>query len=79
MKIEVIPEVPANARYRATVKVIDRVLDAASGTFGVRLDLPNAQHKILAGIHCKAKFPGIEERAAWQLSPAAVERIPKNQ
>ncbi len=79
MKIEVTAEVPANARYWATVKVLDRVLDAASGTFGVRMELPNPQRKILAGIHCKANFPGIEERTAWQLSPATVERFPKQQ
>ena len=59
MVIEVFPKVPADARYRATVKVIDRVLDAASGTFGVRLELPNPGRKISAGMRCKASFPDI--------------------
>ena len=58
--IEVSPDLPAKPRYRATVKVIDRVLDAASGTFGVRLELPNPQRQIPAGIRCRASFPGIE-------------------
>ncbi|HRD93167.1 MAG TPA: efflux RND transporter periplasmic adaptor subunit, partial [Accumulibacter sp.] len=32
--VEVLPEIPVGGRYTATVAVIDRVLDAASGTFG---------------------------------------------
>ena len=59
MVIEVLPKIPAESRYRATVKVIDRVLDAASGTFGVRLELPNPGRKISAGMRCKASFPEI--------------------
>jgi RND family efflux transporter MFP subunit len=59
MEVEVTPEIPAGTHHRATVKVIDRMLDAASGTFGVRLELPNQQHKLPAGIRCKANFPSI--------------------
>jgi RND family efflux transporter MFP subunit len=58
--IEVMPDVPQGSRVTARVKVIDRVLDAASGTYGVRLELPNPKHKVPAGIRCKANFPGIE-------------------
>lgn len=43
-------------RYAASVKVVDRVLDAASGTFGVRLDLPNHKGAIPAGIRCQVEF-----------------------
>lgn len=59
-EIEVVPEIPAGSRHKATVKVIDRLLDAASSTFGVRLELANRQHRIPAGIRCSARFPGIE-------------------
>jgi RND family efflux transporter MFP subunit len=59
-EIEVLPEVPAGSRHSATVRVIDRTLDAASGTFGVRLELPNRGHRIPAGIHCSARFPGVD-------------------
>lgn len=59
MVVEVIPEIPAGTRHRATVKVIDSVLDAASGTFGVRLELANRERKIPAGIRCQASFPEI--------------------
>lgn len=41
----------------ATVKVVDTVFDSASGTFGVRLELPNAEGKVPAGIRCKVEFP----------------------
>ncbi|MDO9402762.1 MAG: efflux RND transporter periplasmic adaptor subunit [Polaromonas sp.] len=44
--------------YTATVKVVDRVIDAASGTFGVRLELPNPGNKIPAGIRCNVRFAG---------------------
>ena len=40
----------------ATVTVVDRVLDAASGTFGVRLALPNPDLLLPAGIRCKISF-----------------------
>ncbi|MFN0040819.1 MAG: efflux RND transporter periplasmic adaptor subunit [Burkholderiales bacterium] len=52
----VIPEQPVSGRYAATVKVVDRVIDAASGTFGVRLELPNRQREIPAGARCKVQF-----------------------
>ena len=52
----VLPEQPVNGRYAATVKVVDRVIDAASGTFGVRLELPNRQREIPAGARCKVQF-----------------------
>jgi membrane fusion protein (multidrug efflux system) len=43
--------------YKARVVVVDRVIDAASGTFGIRLELPNPGNRIPAGIKCKARFP----------------------
>jgi len=60
MEVQVVPEIPPGSRHAGTVKVIDRLLDAASGTFGVRLELPNASYRIPAGIRCLASFPGID-------------------
>jgi RND family efflux transporter MFP subunit len=57
--VEVVPEVPVGTVHRATVKVVDTVLDAASGTFGVRLEMLNKDRKIPAGIRCKASFPNV--------------------
>lgn len=42
--------------YRASVVVVDRVVDAASGTFGVRLHLANSEGRIPAGIKCTVRF-----------------------
>lgn len=61
-KVEVLPEMPVGGRYTATVKVVDRIFDAASGTFGVRLELANPDLKLPAGIKCRASFPGVGAR-----------------
>lgn len=47
---------PINAQRTATVSAIDKIFDAASGTFGVRLDLPNADHHLPGGIKCGMRF-----------------------
>ena len=64
MDVFVAPEIPAGARYSAKVTVIARLVDAASGTFGVRMELRNPQHRLPAGIRCKATFAGIDGSAA---------------
>jgi RND family efflux transporter MFP subunit len=56
-KATVLPEAPVGGSYEATVVIVDNVLDAASGTIGVRLRLPNPDFKLPAGIHCKVRFP----------------------
>jgi RND family efflux transporter MFP subunit len=55
-KATVTPEAPVGGRYPASVKIVDRVIDAASGTFGVRLELPNHQREIPAGARCRIQF-----------------------
>jgi RND family efflux transporter MFP subunit len=42
--------------YQAKVVVVDQVIDAASGTLGVRLQLPNPDNRIPAGIKCSVVF-----------------------
>ena len=42
--------------HQARVVVVDKVVDAASGTLGVRLELPNPDNKIPAGIKCSVAF-----------------------
>jgi RND family efflux transporter MFP subunit len=56
MKAEVMPEAPIGGRYTAVVKVVDTVFDAGSGTFGIRLELPNPDAKLPAGLRCKVRF-----------------------
>ena len=50
---------PVGGSYEAKVNVIDKVIDAASGTFGVRLQIPNPDYKIPSGLRCEARFTGI--------------------
>jgi RND family efflux transporter MFP subunit len=52
----VMPEAPVGGRYGTTVTLVDKVIDAASGTFGVRLELPNKKYSIPAGVRCRVQF-----------------------
>ncbi len=56
MKAEIKPEAPVGGTYTATVVIVDRVVDAASGTFGVRLKLPNPKNRLPAGLKCEVRF-----------------------
>lgn len=56
MVAEVSLEKPVGGIYKASVIVVDQVIDAGSGTFGVRLKLPNPNNKIPAGLKCKLRF-----------------------
>lgn len=47
---------PIGTTRKATVTVVDPVIDAASDTFGVRLNLPNSDRKIPAGSRCDVLF-----------------------
>jgi RND family efflux transporter MFP subunit len=56
--VEVVPDV-LSERAIAKVSAVDRVMDAASGTFGVRLEMLNEGYKLPAGIKCRAVFPDV--------------------
>lgn len=56
MVANVRPEAPVGGSYPATVSIVDPVIDAASGTFGVRLVLPNPGHSLPAGLKCDIRF-----------------------
>lgn len=56
MLAEVKPEAPIGGVYRGRVVVVDEVVDAASGTFGVRAELPNPDHQVKAGLNCTVRF-----------------------
>jgi RND family efflux transporter MFP subunit len=53
---DVMPEAPVGGTYQAKVVVVDQVFDAASNTIGVRLELPNPDLRLPAGIHCHVHF-----------------------
>lgn len=59
MTAEVRPEAPLDTTVKGTVKVLDAIIDAASGTFGVFLEVRNPKLEIPAGLRCRAVFPEI--------------------
>ena len=50
------PEEPMVGNYQAEVTIVDRVADAASGTFRVALDLPNPDYSLPSGLKCMVQF-----------------------
>ncbi len=46
-------------RLAASVAIVDRVIDAASGTFVARLELPNPKNSILGGVRCTVEINGV--------------------
>lgn len=50
-------EEPLSSVHEARVVVVDPVVDAASGTFGVRLEIPNQDHALPAGVRCRVRLP----------------------
>ncbi len=54
--VDVKPESPFTGLYKATVRVVDPVVDSASGTFGVRLEFANPSGKTPLGVRCTAAF-----------------------
>jgi len=56
MQAQIKPEAPVGGVYRAKVTIVDKVVDAASGTFGVRLELPNPDYRLPPGLKCKVVF-----------------------
>jgi len=73
---QVVPAIPDARTERATVKVIDRVLDAGSGTFGVRLELPNKQARLLAGLRCRLSLPAVRLAGAPERNLEPVRATP---
>jgi cobalt-zinc-cadmium efflux system membrane fusion protein len=51
-------DLPNMASLPARVALVDRVMDAASATFRVRLTLPNPERRIPAGLRCQVDLDG---------------------
>ena len=56
--LAVSPRPPGVGTYYAEVELIDPIIDASSGTFGVRAKLPNPDLEIPAGLVCDAVISG---------------------
>ncbi len=56
MEVEIYPEQPANQVFTATVTLVDQLIDPASGSFTVRMELPNPEDVLVGGVNCIAQF-----------------------
>ena len=55
-QVQVELEAPIGKTVLARVTRVDRVIDAASGTFVARLEVPNPEYKLPGGLKCRADF-----------------------
>lgn len=53
---QVTPQLPQFGVQMGTITLVDRVIDAASNSFRVRLAIPNPAHRVPAGQRCKVDF-----------------------
>jgi cobalt-zinc-cadmium efflux system membrane fusion protein len=58
------PDLAALAPVQGTVSLVDRVIDPASNTFRARLELPNPEGRVPAGLRCKLQLPAAAAPAA---------------
>ncbi len=56
MRADVRPEGKGQPVHQAKIMVVNKVVDSASGTFGVRLEMPNPNNAISAGLACTVEF-----------------------
>jgi RND family efflux transporter MFP subunit len=56
MQADVRPEGKGQSVYQAKIVVVNKVVDSASGTIGVRLEKPNPNNAIAAGLACTVEF-----------------------
>ncbi|MDT4290567.1 efflux RND transporter periplasmic adaptor subunit [Methylomonas sp. MO1] len=56
MEVDVRPELPVKKVVKATVTKVDQLIDPASGSFTVRMTLPNPSDELIGGVNCIATF-----------------------
>lgn len=76
MQVQIRTERPANKTVTATVTIVDQLIDPASGSFSVRMSLPNPEDKLIGGVNCVAEF-GFETPPLSTTSPAAASETIK--
>lgn len=53
---KVMPSDPIGGVYEGRVTIVDNIIDAASGTYGIQVELPNPGEKLPAGLNCVVQF-----------------------
>jgi len=56
MKATIVPELERYGERTAVVTIVDKVIDSASSTFGVRLEMPNSDLQMPSGLKCLVRF-----------------------
>lgn len=69
MTASVRPDMAEVELRTAKVVVVDRVIDAASNSFRVRLELPNPDNALPPGLRCKIEFDGLNTAEGAALKP----------
>ena len=69
----VYPEAPKEGRFPARVTVVDKVADPASGTFRVRLSMPNPDYAVPSGLNCNVEF---QSSGPEMVSENAISDVP---
>jgi RND family efflux transporter MFP subunit len=70
MQVRVMPEHSKQGERLATITMVDRMIDPASGTFDVRAELSNPGLEIPSGLRCTVEF--VDTPAAPEQRPTAV-------
>jgi RND family efflux transporter MFP subunit len=76
------PDMAETDAVTATVVIVDRVIDAASNSFRVRLELPNPDNALPPGLRCKVDFEAVSAADSSAAKPtpakdAATRPIPE--
>jgi RND family efflux transporter MFP subunit len=78
MTATIMPELPNTPAREAKVILVDKLIDGASNTFRVRLNLPNTDQALPAGLRCKADL-GLEAPQATTGSGTQIPSITSKQ
>jgi RND family efflux transporter MFP subunit len=55
-KVRVFPQAPVGGELEGVIEVVDRIVEARSGTIGVRVRIQNPEKLTLAGLRCDLEF-----------------------
>ncbi len=80
MSVDIKPDAPVNSIYKAEVSIVDRIINAASGTFTIQLSLPNPDENLIGGTKCIASFPvkSLKVTASSRKTNSADDELPED-
>jgi RND family efflux transporter MFP subunit len=55
-RVKIFPQEPVGGEFDGVIDVVDRVVDARSGTIGIRIRVENPEKLTLAGLRCNLQF-----------------------